>query len=1512
MIPLSPDQLQLFFRLQDELEPRSPSEREAKINQLTDQIVAELLRAALSEPPAFRGLKHGEQISNCTLEKRLGAGGCGEVWFAQQDLGGSSRDVAVKFIRPDHLQGEGTDADRALFHQEIAILKDLCVEGIVHLYDAGTAALPSFDQKIPYLIMEYVPGKPLTEALRGRDVRTQVDCFCDVCDAVQRAHNQGSGRLHLDLKPQNVLVIEAGGELTPKVLDFGLARCFDPVRRLDAEHFGWGTLPYMAPEQLDPKLGGPDFRTDVHALGVMLFEILTGQLPHDVPKGAPSGYFRAILQGLRRQLRELIEPPPTSLTDAQWQSLEVIVGRAVAVKPEERYRNPGELAKALADWLQQSSPPPPPPHPAEPEFASLLTGPDAAREFATLVQRLIVHQGRLHGFKVEVASHGTDPACWIREGNFLGLEPVTAVFPRWKESGPACDPAVAHEAKRFDWDRILYSCAAKNLVLVFPGEPGKDAVSSKGTSEPRASGKVVSVGSKTCRDWLRSCPPLLARYATTEAMSRFAAWRKSFSERLALAHCQVHHFGFPKFQGSKLEHDECVDPNQFSLPEVFIPQNLTPVGASDASTTTLGALLAGPIVPRVLLGGPGAGKTWILHYLAACSWTPPAAGSRPLVPLFLSLRDFARHWQDRPDLKTAIAYQCQQDAGLSPAETEVSRLEALLETGEAMLLFDGLDEVSDPQARTKVCRFIKDLHRDYPLCPVWVTSRIAGYQAKPLTDAGFQHFNVEPFTPGREGQQGAFARTWYKHRLPGPSAVNKRDHRVTSLLQGLADSAEDVQEMAGTPLLLTMMIWVHDELGHIPPSRGGLFDQCIHLLIHRRQVAKQQGEGIDLEKLVPPINPAKARRYYSILALRMQKGNERKDREGRGKIPRADLIKWLKEVRGNDLKTHFEDETERGQVAGAQADEFLAFSEQRSGLLRELGDGQWAFAHLSFQEFLAAERKPADEGDDLGRVADFIVAKVGKDSWRETLLLLLYQLRERSVPRQPDDPDDTLPFLDWLIERTRDRATPDYWRLLCLALCDRLDLSPAHRQCIIEHLLEDWCETGEFKGEAWEVLLRLSRWAENPEVLLLPAIDAVWRAPSTDRALAALHLRVRLLGWPVADAIESQRLARELEERVPLGQKPDQEGPLLEKIGRILAEARADRVAAYEAGTRCVQVVQTRLLARLAHADLPVRARADAGIVIGQLGDPRPGVGVQDGLPDLDWIEIPPGPFLMGSNKGETQWEDETPQFTCKLITQPYRISRYPVTVAQYQAFVEAGGYTDTARNWWTTDGWKWKQDQKITGPEDYDPAFQTPNHPRVGVSWYEAVAFCAWLTARLRSSFDIRNLSLDGASLPRLLPGEEIRLPNEVEWERAARHTDGRAYPWPDPRDKDKVAADLAQRCNMSNTGIGHTSAVGMFPSGLAQCGAADMAGNVWEWTRSLYGKEINKPDFGYAYDPADGRENSGAAAEIRRVLRGGSWGSGLPERLRCSYRSGGAPGLRGQYFGFRCVVVVGGSAPG
>ncbi|MBI4661502.1 MAG: SUMF1/EgtB/PvdO family nonheme iron enzyme [Verrucomicrobia bacterium] len=339
-------------------------------------------------------------------------------------------------------------------------------------------------------------------------------------------------------------------------------------------------------------------------------------------------------------------------------------------------------------------------------------------------------------------------------------------------------------------------------------------------------------------------------------------------------------------------------------------------------------------------------------------------------------------------------------------------------------------------------------------------------------------------------------------------------------------------------------------------------------------------------------------------------------------------------------------------------------------------------------------------------------------------------------------------------------------------------------------------------------------------------------------------------------------------------------GDILHEMGpQRLERERRQGPADREAVRRLLQCLLQR-------GALPVRDRARAGTILGGLGDHRPGVGVKNGVPDIDWIEIPVGPFKMGEGKEE---------HVCNVITKPYRISRYPITVAQYQAFVDAGGYGE--KRFWTEAGWKWKLSEKRAGPDDYDPVFQTPNHPRVGVTWYEAVAFCRWLNELLRDRVALPSVPQPEAERQLGPTRVTVTLPSEAEWERAARHTDGRKFPW-NPQDK----SDPASRCNCRETEIRHTTAVGLFPSGVAMCQAHDMAGNVWEWTRSLWGKDYNL-DFPYPYRTDDKREDLDAANNVARVLRGGSWDDDA-DLARCAYRLGDRPDYRFSLVGFRVVA--------
>jgi formylglycine-generating enzyme required for sulfatase activity len=221
-----------------------------------------------------------------------------------------------------------------------------------------------------------------------------------------------------------------------------------------------------------------------------------------------------------------------------------------------------------------------------------------------------------------------------------------------------------------------------------------------------------------------------------------------------------------------------------------------------------------------------------------------------------------------------------------------------------------------------------------------------------------------------------------------------------------------------------------------------------------------------------------------------------------------------------------------------------------------------------------------------------------------------------------------------------------------------------------------------------------------------------------------------------------------------------------------------------------------------------------------------------------------------------------------------FAIAHIPVTNAEFNRFLLAGGYDE--RRWWAEAGWLFigSGGAAIRQPAHWGaPEYGAPAQPVVGLSWYEAAAYCAWLSEAGRRAGWLRE-------------GEALRLPTAIEWERAARHTDKRRYPWGDQPPTDAHAAHAA-------LGMPGPAPVGAFPAGAAVCGARDMAGNIWEWTSSL----------------AEGSESPAPCEDVSAgetpLIKGGSFSSG-PEELRCGAASWRHPGHRSAGLGFRLVRAV------
>ena len=353
-----------------------------------------------------------------------------------------------------------------------------------------------------------------------------------------------------------------------------------------------------------------------------------------------------------------------------------------------------------------------------------------------------------------------------------------------------------------------------------------------------------------------------------------------------------------------------------------------------------------------------------------------------------------------------------------------------------------------------------------------------------------------------------------------------------------------------------------------------------------------------------------------------------------------------------------------------------------------------------------------------------------------------------------------------------------------------------------------------------------------------------------------------------------------------------------------LLELGLPEVNRNEQGRKIKRRVATWLAGAM-QGTLQPKERAEAGRLAAQLGDSRPGVLIVD---DMPMCYVPPGEFIMGGYR----YDDEKPEHLQK-VKDGFWISQYPITNAQFDQFVVDKGYARKvywaeaidAKRWepgrFREFGNEWRE-----GPKQYREPFGIANHPVIGVSWYEALAFTRWLGLRLH---------------------RKCALPSEAQWEYAARGpghapnaitpmtraakalhevTSGvlqdfaseigqvrtsvenrRIYPWGDDADPQKM--------NIAETGIGSTIAAGAFPTGVSLFGCEDVSGNVWEWTMTKttddykdYDKKVdNRPD----------------GSEAARVLRGGSFNYS-EYHARCAYRRSRAPARVNDDLGFRVVA--------
>jgi formylglycine-generating enzyme required for sulfatase activity/energy-coupling factor transporter ATP-binding protein EcfA2 len=852
-----------------------------------------------------------------------------------------------------------------------------------------------------------------------------------------------------------------------------------------------------------------------------------------------------------------------------------------------------------------------------------------------------------------------------------------------------------------------------------------------------------------------------------------------------------------------------------------------------------GAIWASPRL--LILGGPGSGKTTLLRHIALICASEKigrsslAQGNRvrdvygwpqPLFPIFIPLRQLARHCPDWPDRPLLDSYQQALGQILGPDLRRSCRpgwFTHRLSQGGCILLIDGFDELREETARDTMAARIRDLERlsRRRRNHIVVTSRPIGYEGQ--LDADFERRDVAPLSRAEIHNliTARYTAIHARERTP--------DWQPTQRAQGLAERLQrsaSLMELSRAPLLLALIIGIDyvQESGELPEERYRVYELAVDYLLERWELQRMRVAG---EKPATPsdgrasLNKDEKLRLAAELAWAMftQSGEQHIGRAAVREGVDAYLLisrRRAAEVVAGSLREIL---AERGAPRGPELERscreqtgyWLAELGERGGLLQGESDADSLdapiqFAHKSIQEFLAAQAVGQMVARDKGsehenRYEKLLLQRWENDDWQEVIRFYAASHAAR-------------PVVEFLLIHATPRAT----------------------------LLAGWC---------------LYERPRNPpdqatQARVRTALRGLFDAPPEvldERAgEGLLTLLDSLRGSPTLDTCREQIIRAATISAAPA---------LRIRACELLAPAAAD------------PVIQGCLLS-VATGDPDYRPRLAVGTAIAPY-DPRfQGAGW---LPDL--IEVLKGDFVMG--EGEQK-------HTLDLPT--YWIGRYPVTVAQWRVFAESGAYQQP--EYWTKDGWRYvsgkvgeyryqpqrrrwlpfrrNSDARPREPVRWhDPGPGENNLPITEITWHEAVAYCRWLSAQT---------------------GADYRLPTEAQWEKAARGTHGLIYPWGNQWE--------SGLCNSKELGLNRSSPVGSFPDGASPYGAEDMAGNVWEWCATKYGKpypyNLNEDEWDAVY--LEGEDN--------RCMRGGAfyWDK---QFTRGSDRGGGRPRHRLVKIGLR-----------
>jgi formylglycine-generating enzyme required for sulfatase activity len=779
----------------------------------------------------------------------------------------------------------------------------------------------------------------------------------------------------------------------------------------------------------------------------------------------------------------------------------------------------------------------------------------------------------------------------------------------------------------------------------------------------------------------------------------------------------------------------------------------------------------------LVIGDPGAGKTTLLKYYALCCLQDKPerlfGDAARVRGFYLPLRelklDDSRQYRILPE---QLSLWSSARANVIDANV----FDAWLRNAggvKSLVLFDGLDEISDLELRKVACQWIDRQHAGFPETYFVVTSRLTGYHKTEGVELAADHLRADVMDFTAE-QQEEFLSKWFKAaycRELCPVGLDpeawiagqKRaaEERTRTIVEYLArPENRGLRELAAVPMMLQIMAILWKEREFLPGNRVKLYGAALDYLLEYR----------DDRRKIPPLLPAdKARMVLSPVALWMQEVLEADEAEC--SAMHAEMQKVLSTL---------------DHPPGAEA--FCKNLIDRAGLLVAYGEErkEYLFRHKTFREYLAGGQLTEKVKRNSGMIAP-LVEHFGEDWWNEPLTFFMAQADAGMFDK----------FMEKLFDSEISKEFSQ------------------KQQALLQSII---AEAPQKTTDAICNKLLKPETSANRQRYILDCLKALGKT-------SVLEPLKSFIGQGFAQNGEISELA--------------------EDVIRLIGKA---------AGVAPAQVTKIK--------DAPV------------LPDERPAIIRNPYEFDAQYILIPGGKYIYS-----------LPEPKGTVVTVPdLWFAKYPVTNRQYRPFIGfLGGKPSESAKSFTLKAYtealhelarsgveavkgfdiylKEEQDlaKRFISRYDDDRKFNKDEQPVVGVSWFDARAYCLWLS---------------------MLTGEEYRLPTEQEWEWAA---GGRSeepgkvlkvkkYPWGDQPEPTQKHANYGRN-------EGATTPVGRYPDGATPEGLYDMVGNVWEWMENRYDDEHNW-----------------------KALRGGSWND-FPELLRCRARHGFNPGIRSSDDGFRVV---------